>query len=256
MSTIEQAPQSAFENIHGQIKAFLQRSEQYRSEAEGEKDINEGEKHARVSSVLKELDRLATAFKEREDDYNAFSLTPAMVQARNDRLNNQVDALKARAAKLEEALREVLSGCKRCGGDGATLERPWVGAEHELNSCPDCGKYRELLSSPAAREEVSRVYTPSEEIDAAQAHMREARDNRWISVDDRLPEEGDTMILFGRIARTRPNGTRFVMEAQTGWQRDGRWWSDRTDNYGRNLEISDVTHWRELPPPPTEGGAL
>lgn len=58
--------QTAANEIHGQIKAMLKRSEQYRQEAEAEKDFTEGGVHARVSSVLRELDRLATAFIERE----------------------------------------------------------------------------------------------------------------------------------------------------------------------------------------------
>lgn len=42
----------------GMVESMLKRSEQYRREAEEDKDYNEGEKHARVSSVLKEIVRL------------------------------------------------------------------------------------------------------------------------------------------------------------------------------------------------------
>lgn len=54
-----------FDELHGQIKAMLKRSEMYREEAEEDKDLREGEIQARVSCVLRELDRLAEAFKKR-----------------------------------------------------------------------------------------------------------------------------------------------------------------------------------------------
>lgn len=46
------------EVLVGMVEAMLKRSEQYRREAEADGDINEGEKHARISSVLKEIVRL------------------------------------------------------------------------------------------------------------------------------------------------------------------------------------------------------
>lgn len=46
------------EVLVGMVEAMLKRSEQYRREAEADGDINDGDKHARVSSVLKEIVRL------------------------------------------------------------------------------------------------------------------------------------------------------------------------------------------------------
>lgn len=58
--------ETAADKIHGQIRAMLSRSDEYQKEAESEKDFSNGEIHARVSAVLRELDRLATAFIEEE----------------------------------------------------------------------------------------------------------------------------------------------------------------------------------------------
>jgi len=57
---------SAFRDLHGQIEAMLHRSDKYKAEAEAERDVIEAEKHARVSAVLRELDRLARAFAKHE----------------------------------------------------------------------------------------------------------------------------------------------------------------------------------------------
>lgn len=56
---------SPFGLLMGQIDAMLTRSNQYKTEAEQDGDLSEGEKHARVSSVLKELKRLGEAFSSR-----------------------------------------------------------------------------------------------------------------------------------------------------------------------------------------------
>lgn len=53
----------AYGDLQGQIEAMLSRSEKYQLEAETENNLNEGEKHARVCSVLRELKRLASAFR-------------------------------------------------------------------------------------------------------------------------------------------------------------------------------------------------
>ena len=56
---------SPLEELRGHVQAMLKRSDTYKAEAEAEKDFNEGEKHARVSSVLRELDRLAGCVEAR-----------------------------------------------------------------------------------------------------------------------------------------------------------------------------------------------
>jgi chromosome segregation ATPase len=53
------------DQIRGQISGMLKRSEQYQREAEEEGERHQGEVHSRVCSVLRELDRLATAFAAR-----------------------------------------------------------------------------------------------------------------------------------------------------------------------------------------------
>jgi hypothetical protein len=60
----ERAPLSdAYSDLMGQIRAMKSRSDQYLSESVPGSD--EAEKHARVSSVLKELQRLGEAFAQR-----------------------------------------------------------------------------------------------------------------------------------------------------------------------------------------------
>lgn len=176
-----------------------------------------------------------------------------------------------RAAKLEEALREVLSGCKRCGGDGATLERPWAGAEHELNSCPDCGKYRELLSSPEAREDgwIAATFELCPDC-KGDGHLglngedefnkcgkcsgcgyvgtpASKSDDGWIRVEDRLPEEEDWVSLC-RDGCSHVEPARVMESYWIRWQLHD----------GVVLRVAKNDRWQslKLPTPPTEGGAL
>lgn len=55
----------ALEDTLSQLSTMLERSNRYKSEAESDRDFDEGEKHARVSSVLRELLRLGESFKAR-----------------------------------------------------------------------------------------------------------------------------------------------------------------------------------------------
>jgi cell fate (sporulation/competence/biofilm development) regulator YlbF (YheA/YmcA/DUF963 family) len=57
----------AYSDLEEQIDAMLKRSEEYQREAETNKNLNEGEKHARVCSVLRELKRLASVFRARTE---------------------------------------------------------------------------------------------------------------------------------------------------------------------------------------------
>jgi len=54
-----------FDSLMGQIAAMKSRSERYEREAKGQDQIDEAEKHARVSSVLRELERLGREFEAR-----------------------------------------------------------------------------------------------------------------------------------------------------------------------------------------------
>ena len=58
----------------------------------------------------------------------------------------------------------------------------------------------------------------------------------WISVDDRLPENGKEGVLIA---------LRWG-EVDIGWCEDGRWRSEFVNEY----EEGEVTHWMPLPVPP------
>ena len=58
----------------------------------------------------------------------------------------------------------------------------------------------------------------------------------WISVKDRLPENGKEGVLIA---------LRWG-EVDIGWCEDGRWGSEFVDEY----EDGEVTHWMPLPKPP------
>ena len=59
---------------------------------------------------------------------------------------------------------------------------------------------------------------------------------KWISVDDRLPESGKESVLIA---------LRWG-EVDIGWCEDGRWRSEFVNEY----EEGEVTHWMPLPVPP------
>ena len=67
-----------------------------------------------------------------------------------------------------------------------------------------------------------------------------ARVPQWISVEDRLPENGKEGVLIG---------LRWG-EVDIGWCEDSRWRSEFVNEY----EDGEVTHWMPIPPePPKEG---
>ena len=67
-----------------------------------------------------------------------------------------------------------------------------------------------------------------------------ARVPQWISVEDRLPENGKEGVLIG---------LRWG-EVDIGWCEDDRWRSEFVNEY----EDGEVTHWMPIPPePPKEG---
>lgn len=59
---------------------------------------------------------------------------------------------------------------------------------------------------------------------------------KWISVDDRLPENGKESVLIA---------LRWG-EVDIGWCEDGRWRSEFINEY----EEGEVTHWMPIPQPP------
>lgn len=95
----------------GMVETMLKRSEQYRREAEEEGDLNEGEKHARVSSVLKEIVRLgkglaAAAKSEKAPDVDGARSSPSPGSANQER---RVRTEAERAEEREDLAYEMFS---------------------------------------------------------------------------------------------------------------------------------------------------
>ena len=60
----------------------------------------------------------------------------------------------------------------------------------------------------------------------------------WISVNDRLPENGDTVLCFMKFG-----GQRILL-----WDEASSWWLGYGS--GDDWQKADVTHWQYLPKPP------
>jgi len=60
----------------------------------------------------------------------------------------------------------------------------------------------------------------------------------WISVKDKLPEEGENVLIYEEAY------------SEVGYLFRGKWRSMETDFCGEPYELEDVTHWMYLPEPP------
>lgn len=79
-------------------------------------------------------------------------------------------------------------------------------------------------------------------IDFAVAALREQEQRRWIPVEERLPQNYISVLVYIPTAEPLP----MVHEAYIG--DDGEWHSSIV--YG--VENEDVTHWMPMPEPPKE----
>lgn len=61
----------------------------------------------------------------------------------------------------------------------------------------------------------------------------------WISVKDRLPEDGQEILIYVTVPGNMP------IQVATCIDGDGELWLDSGYSFG-----DDVTHWMELPEPP------
>ncbi len=70
----------------------------------------------------------------------------------------------------------------------------------------------------------------------------------WISVDDRLPDEGAHVLVYGQ----KRNAVEY--RVGEGWR--AAYWSDpgRGVIWHMGPSEADVTHWMPFPPPPGEAG--
>ena len=109
-----------------------------------------------------------------------------------------------------------LKKCPFCGGEA----KHWLGSDNEKGVyCFDCKAGIE-------------VYGTLEELYSAW----NTRVDGWISVEDRLPEEGEMVLMFSKFKNYH-----------MGWydKKQCKFYSE-----GYSVKQGMVTHWRPLPEPP------
>lgn len=68
---------------------------------------------------------------------------------------------------------------------------------------------------------------------------------RWIPVGEKLPASGTKVLVL----QTGTIGTAIFID--TAWYDNSHW---QNDNWHRDLDLNEVTHWRPLPAMPEGGG--
>ena len=74
----------------------------------------------------------------------------------------------------------------------------------------------------------------------------EHRDDRWISVEERLPENGDNLVLVTVYGKPQENITLLGAYHLASYSKDEGWILEGFEEW----TAFAVTCWRELPPPP------
>lgn len=118
--------------------------------------------------------------------------------------------------------------CDRCGPE---CKKHWELRVHTDASCLRPDFTRELCKSCAADIAVEAL----------------AKKDAWISVQDRLPEEGYVVLA---IASGCPHANIILKEAYqiAEWCHEGGWILQEFPEW----EDAEVTHWMPLPEPPKE----
>lgn len=98
-------------------------------------------------------------------------------------------------------------------------------------NCGECGRRYYCQTDPAECDNLSRpVFTNADKI-------RSMSDEEWISVDDKLPEFGVSV-----LARCFYNGKWRTLVCHTSKEHAGEWYTDEVCQWVK------VTHWMPLPP--------
>ena len=153
-----------------------------------------------------------------------------------------VERLQAENAELKKNVELAVENHQICSlMDAGLIERKHRHIQDlekenaDLRKCWKCGKddcnHRNLVAVEqvellAVRLELSRLQAENERL---------RKSMEWISVDDRLPDHFDDVLV---ICKDR--------ECWVTHHEYGQWWRTGID------ELKDVTHWMPLPPEPTD----
>ena len=73
--------------------------------------------------------------------------------------------------------------------------------------------------------------------------------DRWISVDERLPKTGESVLVYVAINKNLKGFGECKPEIRIGWLDDGGKWALQFSN----MNYSEVLCWMPLPEPPKDG---
>ena len=107
------------------------------------------------------------------------------------------------------------------------------------------GRYERIrynLLNREDKEAVDIAFVALMKQEEFESKLRALESSGWISVEDRLPEENQRVILY--IPRVMEGGN-----VRTGWLEPIKMWY--TDSRDR-LFYKQVTHWMPMPEPPKE----
>ena len=115
----------------------------------------------------------------------------------------------------------------------------------DLENDMDKGDYGELCENKGAREAVESCICEVEEQPLADVQPI----NRWISVKDRLPETGESVLVYIAINKNLKGFGECEPEIRIGWLDDDGKWALQFSN----MNYSEVLCWMPLPEPPKDG---
>lgn len=73
--------------------------------------------------------------------------------------------------------------------------------------------------------------------------------NQWISVDDRLPKTGESVLVYIAINKNLKGFGECEPEIRIGWLDNGGKWALQFSS----MNYSEVLYWQPLPKPPKDG---
>lgn len=136
--------------------------------------------------------------------------------------------------------------------DELVVKRLWECASGE---CFNCSQYTETTNASVCSKELMKQAADAiEELQAAEKkylanisaleienqHLKRERD--WIPVTERLPKEGEFVLVRGDLYPNKAYGCDVAVSRRLDWN----YWQ----GFGRER---DIKHWMPLPKPPKEG---